>query len=174
MLCLMRGCIMACLEYTRKKAVCTHKAKYVSNFILSAFFWRNVKETIAICAPILKVLRLADREGATMGLIYELMDRIMEEISKLNISIRERLDEIKALWITRCNMLHSPFHAGAYVLNPIMREKCLDSDGEANDGWMDVLIYLKMGILKSKVFFFMSTAYTNHAQYIFWSNYNGS
>ncbi|KAH7425863.1 hypothetical protein KP509_11G074300 [Ceratopteris richardii] len=128
--------LMVSLEYIRKKVARTQKAEYVSNVILSAFFWRNVKEIVAICAPILKVLRLPDREGATMGLIYELTDRMVEEI--------------KALCINRWNMLHSPLHAAAYVLHLIWREKCPDSDGEVNDGWMDVQDRYTNGDLKKQ------------------------
>ncbi|KAH7437821.1 hypothetical protein KP509_05G090800 [Ceratopteris richardii] len=122
----------------------------VSNVILSAFFWRIVKDIIAICAPILKLLRLANREGATMGLIYELTDRMVKEVSKLNISIPEMLDEIKDLCINRWNKMHSPLHAAAYLLHPIWREKCPDNDGEVNNGWIDVLERYTKGDLKKQ------------------------
>ncbi|KAH7331552.1 hypothetical protein KP509_20G039900 [Ceratopteris richardii] len=62
------------IEYTMKKVSKTKKAEHVSSIILSPFFWRSCREIVHICAPILKILRLADREGSTMGLIYEMMD----------------------------------------------------------------------------------------------------
>ncbi|KAH7423049.1 hypothetical protein KP509_12G037100 [Ceratopteris richardii] len=126
-------------EYTRKKVSRTQKAEDVSSIVLSAFFWRSAREIVNVCAPILHVLRLADREGATMGFIYELTDRMIEKIGKLDGIDNVRLEEVKALCIERWNMLHSPLHAAAYILHPIWRERCLEKDGEVNDGWMDVI-----------------------------------
>ncbi|KAH7438536.1 hypothetical protein KP509_04G019100 [Ceratopteris richardii] len=126
-------------EYTRKKVCQTRKAEDVYGIVLSAFFWRSAREIVSICAPILKVLRLADREGATMGLVYELTDRMIEQISHIDGIENARLEEVKSLCVKRWDMMHSPLHAAAYVLHPIWREKCPDDDGEVSDGWMDVL-----------------------------------
>ncbi|KAH7301454.1 hypothetical protein KP509_23G027600 [Ceratopteris richardii] len=51
-------------------ALCTE----VYDIVFSNAFWHDAKLIVKLCAPILKILRLCDREGATMGLIYELTD----------------------------------------------------------------------------------------------------
>ncbi|KAH7430342.1 hypothetical protein KP509_09G094500 [Ceratopteris richardii] len=127
------------VEYTRKKAAKTQKAEEISALVLSAFFWRNAREIVNICGPILKILRLADREGATMGLIYELTDRMIEKISALESIDSTRLEEVKNLCIARWDMLHSPVHAAGFVLHPIWREKAPHMDTEVYRGWMDVI-----------------------------------
>ncbi|KAH7284599.1 hypothetical protein KP509_34G061700 [Ceratopteris richardii] len=131
--------LMVSLEYMRKRVAKSQKEEEVSAIVLSPFFWRNVKEIVILCTPILKILRLADREGATMGLIYELTDRMIEKISSLDCIDSTRLEEVKNLCIERWDMLHSPLHAAAYVLHPIWREKSPQMDTEVYNGWMDVL-----------------------------------
>ncbi|KAH7430528.1 hypothetical protein KP509_08G002800 [Ceratopteris richardii] len=106
-------------KYTRKKVSRTQKAEDVSSIVLSALFWRSAREIVNVCTPILHVLRLADREGATMGFIYELTDRIIEKIGKLDGIDNVILEEVKALCIGRWNMLHSPIHVAAYILHPV-------------------------------------------------------
>ncbi|KAJ7568566.1 hypothetical protein O6H91_01G038300 [Diphasiastrum complanatum] len=43
-------------------------------------FWRAAEEISGILLPIYRVLHLVDREGCTLGLIYEFMERIGEGI----------------------------------------------------------------------------------------------
>ncbi|KAH7299757.1 hypothetical protein KP509_24G027400 [Ceratopteris richardii] len=87
------------LEYTRKKVSRTQKAEDVSSIVLSASFLRSAREIVNVCAPFLHVLCLADREGATMGFIYELTNRMIEKIGKLDGIDNVRLKEVKALCI---------------------------------------------------------------------------
>ena len=98
-------------EWCQWKGSKTQQAEEVVSIILNASFWSNVKIIVEICSPILKVLRLADREGATMGLIYECTRRMIEEINKMQGINSMLLDEIRALCMDRCQMLHSPLHA---------------------------------------------------------------
>ncbi|KAH6557849.1 hypothetical protein KP509_1Z090300 [Ceratopteris richardii] len=131
--------MMVSAEYVSKKVSRTQKAEDVSSIVLSAFFWRNAREIVSICSPILRLLCLADREGATMGLIYELTDRMIEKISALESIDSQRLEQVKHLCIARWDMLHSPLHAAGFVLHPFWREKAPQMDVEVHNGWMDVL-----------------------------------
>ncbi|KAJ7521903.1 hypothetical protein O6H91_19G073700 [Diphasiastrum complanatum] len=49
-------------------------------------FWVDMQQLMDVTRPIYSILRLVDREGCTMGLIYEFMDRIGESLQ------RSRLD----------------------------------------------------------------------------------
>ena len=111
----------------------------MSSIVLGSSFWQDARVIVKICAPILKILRLADREGATMGLVYELTDRMVEKIQSVEGVESSKLADIKALCVNRWDMMHSPLHAAAFVLHPIWREKNPDSDKEVHDGLMDVM-----------------------------------
>ncbi|KAH6555157.1 hypothetical protein KP509_1Z277400 [Ceratopteris richardii] len=142
--------LMVSQEYTRKKVARTKNAEDVSFIILSAFFWRQARDIVKICAPILKVLRLADREGATMGLIYELTDRMIESISSIESIDSTRLEEVKNLCVERWNMLHSPLHAAAHMLHPIWKSKSPQLDSEVHSGWIDLIERYTSGDIKKQ------------------------
>ena len=69
----------------------------IVSIIFDTNFWANVKMIMNVCKPILKVLRLADREGATMGLIYECTQRMIEEINNNEDVDHIMLDEIRSM-----------------------------------------------------------------------------
>ena len=50
--------------------------------LFSEPFWSDLQTLITVLRPMYSVLRLVDREGCTMGLIYEFMDRIGETIAR--------------------------------------------------------------------------------------------
>ncbi|KAH7423572.1 hypothetical protein KP509_12G061800 [Ceratopteris richardii] len=131
--------LMVCREYMRKIVTKSQKEEELSAIVLSPFFWRNVKEIVILCTLILKFFRLTDREGATMGLIYELTDRMIEKISSLYCIDSTRLEEVKNSGIERWDTLHSPLYVASYVLHGIWREKSPQMDTEVYYGWMDVL-----------------------------------
>ena len=90
-----------------------------------------------ICKPILKVLRLADREGATMGLIYECMRQMIEEINNIKDVDHVMLDDGQC--IDGC-MLHSPLHATGFILHPIWRDRIQEIDDKVNTSWLDTIM----------------------------------
>lgn len=45
-------------------------------------FWRQAEQLVEVLGPVYHVLRLVDREGSTLGLIYEFMDRIGETLQR--------------------------------------------------------------------------------------------
>jgi hypothetical protein len=58
----------------------------IVSIILDATFLENVKKIVNVCKPNLEVLRLADREGTTMGLFYECTQHMLDEIKKARMS----------------------------------------------------------------------------------------
>ncbi|KAK1276444.1 hypothetical protein QJS04_geneDACA009935 [Acorus gramineus] len=60
----------------------TVEGREVSYIIQDTLFWEDGREIIAVIAPLVKILRMVDSEGATLGYVYEAMDRANEAISK--------------------------------------------------------------------------------------------
>ncbi|KAF3776464.1 hypothetical protein EJ110_NYTH48203 [Nymphaea thermarum] len=74
-------------------------------------FWESCVKLLKVCVPLVKVLRLADRENRpSIGYLYEAMDKAKE-------AIRDNLKG-KKKWT---GQLHQPLHAAAYYLNPAIR-----------------------------------------------------
>ena len=126
-------------KFTRMKVSRTPKAIEVSDIVFNASFWQEAKLILKICAPILKILRLADREGATIGLMYELTDRMVEQIENMQGIDPIKMKEIKDLCVDRWDMMHTPLHAVGYMLHPVWRGRGQDSDREVHEGWMTFL-----------------------------------
>ncbi|KAH7422803.1 hypothetical protein KP509_12G026500 [Ceratopteris richardii] len=99
--------LMVCPKYMRKRVAKSQKVEEISPIVSSPFFWRNVKEILT--------------------------DRMIEKISSLDCIDSTRLEEVKNLCIERWDVLHSPLHAGAFVLYAIWREKSPQMDTELCD-----------------------------------------
>ena len=105
-------------KFAKKKVSRSVQAIEVNNIVFSYAFWQEARTILKICAPLLKILRLADREGATMGLIYELTDRMVEQVQNMQGIETDRIQEVKDLCIDRWDMLHTPLHVVVYTLHP--------------------------------------------------------
>ena len=127
-------------QWCQWKGSKTQQGEEIVSIVLDASFWANMKKIVKICKPILKVLRLADREGATMGLIYECTQHMIEEINNIEDVDRIMLDEIKEICMQRWTMLQSPLHATGFILHPIWREKIQDIDDKVNTSWMETIM----------------------------------
>ena len=124
------------------KGLKTQRRRRIVSIILDASFWANIKKLVKVCKPILKVRRLVDREGATMGLglIYECTQRMIEEINHIEDVDDIMLDEIRGICMQRWSMLQSPLHAIGFILHPIWREKIQDIDDKVNTSWMETIM----------------------------------
>ena len=58
------------------------------------------------------------------------------------------LDEIRALCMDRCKMLHSPLHAIGYLLHPIWWENSHVFDNVLNASWIDIIMRYANGDIK--------------------------
>ncbi|KAJ7541074.1 hypothetical protein O6H91_10G044700 [Diphasiastrum complanatum] len=82
-------------------------------------FWVDVQQLMDV------VLRLVDREGCTMGLIYEFMDRIGESLQRFELD-PARLEPIRQLWRRQWDKFHRPIHSVAHILHPLFQsESCV-------------------------------------------------
>ena len=134
-------------QWCQWKGSKTPQGEEIVSIILDTNFWANVKKIVNVCKPILKVLRLADREGATMGLIFECTQRMIEEIKNNEDVDRIMLDEIREMCLQRLTMLHSPLHATSFLLHPIWREKIQEIDDKINTSWMETVMRYANGDL---------------------------
>jgi len=54
----------------------------LKNKVNEEIFWRKAIEIVKLVEPLVKVLRLVDRERLAMGFIYEAMDQAKEKIKR--------------------------------------------------------------------------------------------
>ncbi|KAK1280266.1 hypothetical protein QJS04_geneDACA017688 [Acorus gramineus] len=114
----------------------TVDGKEVSYIIQDTLFWEDGREIIAVIAPLVKVLRMVDSEGATLGYVYEAMDRAKEAISKyydgVSVKYEPYWNIIDKRW---ADNLHHPIHAIAALLNPhLYYDKIVKHDEETSKG----------------------------------------
>lgn len=57
------------------------KSRKFETIVLSSSFWDDARAIVIGLQPIYIVLRLTNREGSTLGLLYEFMDRLGEQLS---------------------------------------------------------------------------------------------
>ncbi|XP_024536498.1 uncharacterized protein LOC112348352 [Selaginella moellendorffii] len=136
----------------------TAKAQRIRTRILEETpnsFWTRCQHLLVLLGPLLKVLKLADWEGATLGLIFEAMDRMNEKLSEAvetGILVEEEVEEINrfmmedhgeggrkaACWF----QMHSILHGAAFDLNPAFLHLPLDQ--EAQEDFVEYLeLYCK-------------------------------
>ena len=70
-------------KYTKMRASRSAKGLEVMDIVFNGSFWQESKLILKMCALILKILPLVDREGATMGLVYKLTNRMVEQIENM-------------------------------------------------------------------------------------------
>lgn len=64
---------------------CTTEAVFFQAIVFAEDFWTRASEIVEVLRPVFYVLRLVDREGCTLGLIYEFMDRIGEALHRCGL-----------------------------------------------------------------------------------------
>ena len=60
-------------------------AKVIQRLWLNEEFWQEVKGIVVVVLSLYKVLRKTDMEGATLGLLFHIMEDAFEEIEKTTI-----------------------------------------------------------------------------------------
>lgn len=61
------------------------QAKAIQRLCLRESFWKDMKGIVVVVTPLYKVLRMTDKEGATLGLLYHFMKIAIEEIKACTI-----------------------------------------------------------------------------------------
>ncbi|KAL1207419.1 hypothetical protein V5N11_007013 [Cardamine amara subsp. amara] len=114
------------------------KGKNAFDIVMSHGFWSSVMVVLKIFSPLVKVLRLADREKVpSLGFIYG-------EILEAKKSIKEASDNLEKNYQAIFQIidekmkgrLDSPLHIAAYFLNPFYfyKEPSIQSDFEIMEG----------------------------------------
>ena len=104
---------------------------------------------VTLCKPILRLLRLADRDGAMMGLIYACIRDMSKAIDNMGQMIDIdpiKLDEIKICCTHKFSMIQSPLHATTFVLHPQWTANGQDINHELNSAWLATITSYANGI----------------------------
>jgi len=96
------------------------KGKEATATILSLSFWKDVKLTLIVFEPLVKVLRLVDGDvRPSMGFLYEELLKAKRQIKEAFGNVEARFKDVIAVIDKKMNgRLDSPLHLTAYLLNP--------------------------------------------------------
>ena len=102
------------------KDVKSKKGKKETATILSPTFWKDVKLTLAVFEPLVKVLCLVDGDvRPSMGFVYGELLKAKKQIKDAFGTVEARFKDVIAVVDKKMNgRLDSPLHLTAYLLNP--------------------------------------------------------
>jgi hAT family C-terminal dimerisation region len=85
--------------------------------------WKGVDAVIRLFSPIMSVLRKADSEQPCMGIVYDQMSTLLDNVSSLplhtnRLECEKRRADVRRLVAARWEFLHQPVHSAAYAMNP--------------------------------------------------------
>ncbi|CAD6265827.1 unnamed protein product [Miscanthus lutarioriparius] len=102
------------------KDVKSKKGKEATATILSPSFWKDVKLTLTVFEPLVKVLRLVDGDvRPSMGFLYGQLLKAKRQIKEAFGNVEARFKDVIAVIDKKMNgRLDSPLHLTAYLLNP--------------------------------------------------------
>ncbi|MCO5594625.1 hypothetical protein L7F22_048658 [Adiantum nelumboides] len=66
-------------------------ALHIEHQILSAEFWLDIEKYVKVLWPIMAMLRMVDRDVPCMGVVYEGIDQMLEQIKEVEILILEQI-----------------------------------------------------------------------------------
>ncbi|KAJ7560284.1 hypothetical protein O6H91_04G122000 [Diphasiastrum complanatum] len=115
---------------------CTTEAMFFQAIVFAEDFWTRASEIVEVLRPVFYVLRLVDREGCTLGLIYKFMDRIGEALHRCGLQ-EDRKDELLTRWEARWDYFHRPIHAVAHMLHPLWCSTRRPGDTKLHRGWVE-------------------------------------
>ncbi|MCO5559805.1 hypothetical protein L7F22_013409 [Adiantum nelumboides] len=87
---------------------------------------KEVEKYVKVLWPVMAILRVVDRDELIMGVMYEAIDQMLEKIKEILKEDKDgtlTYEEICELAQERWDMLHSPLHATAILLNPLFAKK---------------------------------------------------
>ncbi|XP_077226378.1 uncharacterized protein LOC143865828 [Tasmannia lanceolata] len=109
-------------EYAASRYIRHGLSEEIVSTVLDKQFWDNCKHILNISEPLVRVLRLVDRQDKpAMGYIYEAIDRAKENIKA---RLKNKKSDYAPIWRIIDQrwdkQLHSPLHAVGYFLNPAL------------------------------------------------------
>ncbi|KAF9594208.1 hypothetical protein IFM89_028865 [Coptis chinensis] len=113
----------------------------IVKLINSDVFWSDAKEMVTTVEPLIKVLRMADGEEATVGYLYEAMQRSKDSIATFYKNEESRYKVYWDIIDARLKkQLHNPLMAAADLLNPhLYFDKLVKHDDKTDKGVMEAL-----------------------------------
>ncbi|XP_077229963.1 uncharacterized protein LOC143862971 [Tasmannia lanceolata] len=109
-------------EYAASRYIRHGLSEEIVSTVLDKQFWDNCKHILNISEPLVRMLRLVDRQDKpAMGYIYEAIDRAKENIKA---RLKNKKSDYAPIWRIIDQrwdkQLHSPLHAVGYFLNPAL------------------------------------------------------
>lgn len=105
--------------------------------------WRDAQTIVDLCDPIVKVLRLADSDKPTTGLVWQAMSDLLEHAKTASLGseklTEKRREKIITLVNKRWEFLHADIYAAAYALNPVNMDIDVQTDNEVMQGLRNML-----------------------------------
>jgi len=107
-------------EWTKNKLSKEAQGREASKVVMMPSFWNHVVFTLKVMATLVRVLCLAHAERkATMGYIYEAMEKAKETIMKSFNNNESKYKDVFTIIDNRCTcQLHHPLHTIDHFLNP--------------------------------------------------------
>ncbi|GAV65021.1 LOW QUALITY PROTEIN: hypothetical protein CFOL_v3_08536, partial [Cephalotus follicularis] len=118
-------------------------------------FWNSIMYRLKAANPLVRVLRLVDRENKPpMGYVYETMDRAKEAIMKNFSENEEKYEEIYTITYQRAVQLHSSLHAAGFFLNLefYYANKSVGADFEGTRWFIEILRLVSSTDVQDKFF----------------------
>jgi hypothetical protein len=93
--------------------------KNVTTTILNPSFWKDVKLTSAVFAPLFKVLCLVDGDvKPSMGFVYGELLKAKRHVKEALSNVENRFKDVAVIEKKMTGRLDSSFHLTTYLLNP--------------------------------------------------------
>jgi len=113
-------------EWSSYKEDDVAKAQSVKEFLLDDNWWMKVDYILAFTAPIYDVLRKIDTDMATLHLVYEMWDSMIEKVrkvifeheGKIEVEHSSFFEVVNSILIDRWTKSSTSLHCLAHFLNP--------------------------------------------------------
>ncbi|MCO5597254.1 hypothetical protein L7F22_051330 [Adiantum nelumboides] len=118
------------------------QADTIEKRLVSSDFWKKVEKYVKVLWRVMAMLWVVDRDEPIMGVVYKAIGQMLEQIKEILKEDKDgtlMYEEIRELAQERWDMLHSPLHATAFLLNPKLISKKPYKDKEVMKGWRKTL-----------------------------------
>jgi hypothetical protein len=124
----------------------TQEARDFETYVFSHDFWKNAQATIMDLQPFYTILHLVDKEGCTIGLLYEFLNKIGEALYVGNLSAYQLLD-VRQQWLHQWEWFHQPIHVVAFILHLLWRKEDGFVTLELHEGWISYIATIFLTII---------------------------
>ncbi len=104
-------------EWLKKKSY-KDVGEKISRRIPDDKWWEKVEVNIAVCSPVVTLLRLVDESRSIIGKIYFKMFKVREELKSLENIDQHSIQQVIKFFDLRWKTLHTDMHYAGYVLDP--------------------------------------------------------